>query len=261
MDVLLAGEPSALMGANGVPTALGLFASEFLGTAVLILLGGGVCAATALKKSHAHGAGWVAIAFGWGLAVFAAVYVSGPSGAHLNPAVTIGQWVAGNELTKGVPATFGYMLIYFAAQLLGAFVGAVGVWLAYKKQFDEPAEDGTKLGVFSTGPAIHAPVWNVVTEILGTFILIGFVVASGQTPSGLGPLAVAFIVVGIGLSLGGPTGYAINPARDLGPRIAHAVLPIPGKGSSNWAYAWVPIVGPIIGAVAAALIVPALLGI
>lgn len=261
MNGLLAGGSSLLTGADGVPTSLGLFSSEFLGTMVLILLGAGVCAATSLTKSHAKGAGWVAIAFGWGLAVFAAVYVSGPSGAHLNPAVTIGQWVAGNELTKGVPATLGNMMVYFAGQMVGAFVGAIVCWLAYKKQFDEPADDGVKLGVFSTGPAVPSYGWNLVSEIIGTFVLIAFVVASGQTPSGLGPLAVALIVVSIGFSLGGPTGYAINPARDLGPRVAHAILPIPHKRSSNWAYAWVPIVGPIIGAVLAALIVPALLGI
>ena len=189
------------------------------------------------------------------------MYVSGPSGAHLNPAVTIGQWVAGNELTKGVPATLGNMLVYFAGQMVGAIVGAIACWLTYKKQFDEPAEDGVKLGVFSTGPAIKSYGWNLVSEIIGTFVLIAFVVASGQTPSGLGPLAVALIVVSIGFSLGGPTGYAINPARDLCPRIAHALLPIPNKGDSNWSYAWVPVVGPIIGAVLAALIVPALLAI
>lgn len=260
MTTLLANGGTALMGANGVPTGLGLFSSELLGTFTLVLLGAGVCAATSLNKSHAKGAGWVAIAFGWGLAVFAAVYVSAPSGAHLNPAVTVGQWVAGNELTKGVPATFGNMLIYFAGQMIGAILGAVACWLAYKKQFDEPADDGVKLGVFSTGPAIKSSAWNLVSEIIGTFVLIGFVVASGQTPSGLGPLAVALVVVSIGFSLGGPTGYAINPARDLGPRIAHAILPIPGKGNSNWGYAWVPVVGPLIGAVLAALIVPAMLG-
>ncbi len=261
MHTILAEGSTALVGADGVPNALGLFSSELLGTFVLILLGGGVCAATSLSKSHAKGAGWVAIAFGWGLAVFGAVYVAPLSGAHLNPAVTIGQWVAGNELTAGVPANFTNMLIYFSGQFVGAFLGAVAVYLTYKKQFDEPAEDGVKLGVFSTGPAIASYGWNIVSEIFGTFVLVGFVVASGLTPSGLGPLAVAFIVVGIGLSLGGPTGYAINPARDLGPRIAHAVLPIPNKGDSNWAYSWVPVLGPILGAIAAALIVPAMLGI
>lgn len=261
MNEILAGGSTLLTTSEGVPSALGLFSSEALGTFVLLLLGAGVCAATSLNKSLAKGAGWVAIAFGWGFAVFVAVYVSAPSGAHLNPAVTIGQWVAGNELVKGVPATFGNMMVYFAGQMVGAFLGAVGAWVTYKKQFDEPAEDGVKLGVFSTGPAIRSYGWNLVSEIIGTFVLVGFVVASGQTPSGLGPLAVALVVVAIGFSLGGATGYAINPARDLGPRLAHAVLPIPGKGGSNWAYAWVPVVGPIIGAVLAALIVPTMLGI
>lgn len=258
--VILAEGASALANADGTATGLGVFASEFLGTAVLILLGAGVCAATSLSKSHAKGADWINIAFGWGLAVFAAVYVSGPSGAHLNPAVTIGQWVAGNDFAPGVPASFTNFIIYVAAQMLGAFTGAALTWLAYKKQFDEPS-DGDKLGVFSTGPAIKSYGWNLVTEIIGTFVLVAFVVASGKTPSGLGPLAVALVVVSIGLSLGGPTGYAINPARDLGPRIAHAVLPIPNKGDSNWSYSWVPVVGPIIGATLAALIVPALLAI
>ncbi|MFW0109502.1 MIP/aquaporin family protein [Rothia sp. P13129] len=261
MQTILAEGASALVGADGVPTALGLFSSEFLGTFILILLGGGVCAACSLPKSIAKDAGWVAIALGWGMAVFAAVYLSGPSGAHLNPAVTIGLWAAGENLVGEVPATAANMMIYFAGQFTGAFTGAVMVFLTYKKHFDEDTEPGVKLGIFSTGPAIRSYGWNVFTEAVGTFVLIGFVVASGQTPSGLGPLAVALIVVGIGFSLGGATGYAINPARDLGPRIAHAVLPIKGKGDSNWSYAWVPVVGPIIGSVAAAILVPMFLGI
>lgn len=254
-SVILADGASALATAEGTATTLGAFTSEFLGTAVLILLGAGVCAATTLKKSNAHGADWINIAFGWGLAVFAAVYVSGPSGAHLNPAVTVGQWVAGNDFAPGVHANLTNFIVYVVAQMLGAMVGATLAYLAYKKQFDDPREGGT-LGIFSTGPQIKSYGWNLVTEIIGTFVLIGFVVASGMTPSGLGPLAVALIVVAIGLSLGGPTGYAINPARDLGPRIVHSILPIPGKGDSNWSYAWVPVVGPIIGAILAALIIP-----
>jgi len=165
---------------------------------------------------------------------------------------------AGKDLAKGVPATPENIAIYIVAQILGAFLGAVAAFLAYKKHFDE--EPGNRLGIFATGPAIKSYGWNLVTEILGTFVLVGWVVASGQTPSGLGPLAVALIVVAVGMSLGGPTGYAINPARDLGPRMAHAVLPIRGKGGSNWAYSWVPILGPIIGGVLAGLIVPAVLG-
>ncbi len=193
-----------------------------------------------------------------GICGFAAVYLSKPSGAHLNPAVTLGLAAAGKDLAKGVPATPENIAIYIVAQILGAFLGAVAAFLAYKKHFDE--EPGNRLGIFATGPAIKSYGWNLVTEILGTFVLVGWVVASGQTPSGLGPLAVALIVVAVGMSLGGPTGYAINPARDLGPRMAHAVLPIRGKGGSNWAYSWVPILGPIIGGVLAGLIVPAVLG-
>lgn len=249
---------SLLVGDNGVATHLGLFASELFGTFILILLGAGVVAGVSLPKSYAKDAGWVVITFAWGFAVFASVYLSGPSGAHLNPAVTLGLTAAGKDLTKGVPATPENIAIYIVAQILGAFLGAVAAFLAYKKHFDE--EPGNRLGIFATGPAIKSYGWNLVTEILGTFVLVGWVVASGQTPSGLGPLAVALIVVAVGMSLGGPTGYAINPARDLGPRMAHAVLPIRGKGGSNWAYSWVPILGPIIGGVLAGLIVPAVLG-
>ncbi|MDO4898848.1 MAG: MIP/aquaporin family protein [Rothia sp. (in: high G+C Gram-positive bacteria)] len=253
-------QASALVNADGTATLLGAFASEVLGTAVLILLGAGVCAAVTLPKSAATNTNWLTIAFGWGFAVFAAVYVSGPSGAHLNPAVTLGQLVAGNDFAPGISPTFGHLLVYVAAQMIGAFIGAWCAYLVYKKHFDI-AEPGTTRGIFSTGPAIRSYGWNVVTEAFGTFILVGFVVASGQTPSGLGPLAVALIVVAIGLSLGTPTGYAINPARDLGPRIAHALMPIKGKGSSDWAYAWVPVVGPLLGGATAALIVPAVLAI
>ena len=152
-------------------------------------------------------------------------------------------------------------MAYFAAQMLGAILGATAVWLTYKKQFDQKADAAAKLGVFATGPAVRSYGWNVVTEAVGTFVLLAWIIASGKTPSGLGPLAVALVIVVIGLSLGGPTGYAINPARDLGPRIAHAILPIPGKGGSDWAYSWVPVVGPIIGAVAAGLIVPHIAGL
>ncbi|MCQ9352930.1 aquaporin family protein [Corynebacterium sp. 153RC1] len=239
---------------------MGAFASEVLGTAMLILLGAGVCAAVTLPNSAARNTDWLTIAFGWGFAVFAAVYVSGPSGAHLNPAVSIGQLVAGNDFAPGIAPTFTNFLIYVVAQLIGAFIGAWVAYLAYKKHFDI-AEPGTTKGIFSTGPAVRSYGWNFVSEAIGTFVLVGFVVASGQTPSGLGPLAVALIVVAIGLSLGTPTGYAINPARDLGPRIAHALMPIKGKPSSDWAYAWVPIAGPLVGATLAALIVPAVLAI
>ena len=236
------------------------FWSEVLGTAILLLLGGGVVATVLLPKSKGFDGGWLLINFGWGLAVFAGVYVAFKSGAHLNPAVTIGLFAADLPFAKDaagnvlVEASVGNMFVYFAAELLGAFLGAVLMFLAFKKHFDEDADPAAKLGIFSTGPGIRSYGWNVVTEVIATFVLVFWVVVSGATPSGLGPLAVALIVVGIGASLGGPTGYAINPARDLGPRIAHALLPIKGKGSSDWGYAWVPIVGPLIGVVIGGLV-------
>ncbi|GAA0982405.1 putative glycerol uptake facilitator protein [Nocardioides aquaticus] len=220
-----------------------IFIPELLGTATLLLLGCGVVANAVLPKTNGNAGGFLMINFGWGLAVFAGVYVAVKSGAHINPAVTVGLLFAGDS-----GLSFGEVLTYFAGQLLGAFLGAVLCWVAYKKHFDEAdALPADKLGVFSTAPGIHAPVWNVLTEVIGTFVLVFVIVAFGATPSGLGPLAVALLVVGIGASLGGPTGYAINPARDLGPRIAHALLPISDKGPSGWGYAWVPIVGPLIG--------------
>ena len=255
--ILAAG--SALVTESGAPTTLGLFASEFFGTMVLILLGAGVCAAVTLPKSYAKDAGWTVITFAWGFAVFTAVYLSFPSGAHLNPAVTLGLAAAGKDLTAGVPATAGNISLYIAAQMLGAFVGAVLAFLAYKKHFDDQSEPGPRLGIFATGPAIKSYGWNLLTEIIGTFVLVGWVVASGKTPAQIGPLGVALVVVAIGMSLGGPTGYAINPARDLAPRFAHFVLPIAGKGDSNWSYAWVPVLGPVIGGVLAGLIVPVFL--
>jgi glycerol uptake facilitator protein len=224
-----------------------IFLYETLGTALLLLLGTGVVATAILKGSKGENGGWLLITFGWGLGVYVGVYVAFPTGGHLNPAVTVSQWMMGNISAKQA-------LIYFLAEFLGAFIGAVLCWLAFRDHFDAEEDPGKKLGVFSTGPAIRNPAWNVVTEVIATFVLIFFVLVSGGTPSGVGPLAVALVVVGIGSSLGGPTGYAINPARDLGPRIAHALLPIKGKGSSDWGYSWVPVVGPIIGAVLATLL-------
>ena len=154
----------------------------------------------------------------------------------------------------GVDKDFAATLVYLGAEFLGAFLGAVVAWLAYRQHFDETEDAPTKLAVFSTGPAIRSPAWNLITEIIGTFVLVFVVILFGKTPSGLGPLAVALLVVGIGASLGGPTGYAINPARDLGPRIAHAILPIRGKGDSDWGYSWIPVVGPIIGGILAGLV-------
>jgi glycerol uptake facilitator protein len=231
-----------------------VFGSEFVGTAMLILLGVGVVANVALAKTYGNGPNWLLINFGWGLAVFAGVYAGATSGAHINPAVTLGLWVSGAEqYAPGVAITLASTAVYVIAQLLGAFTGAVLAWAAYRKHYDEPHEAGSELGTFSTGPAIKSPVDNLVTEIIATFVLIYIILRFGDTPSEIGPLAVALLVVGIGASLGGPTGYAINPARDLGPRIAHAVLPIRGKGGSNWGYAWVPIVGPLIGGTLAGL--------
>jgi len=224
-----------------------IFLYETLGTATLLLLGCGVVACAILRDSKGFGGGWLLINFGWGLAVYMGVYVAFPTGAHLNPAVTVSQLMVGN-------ITGGQAIFYFLGELLGAFLGAVVAWLAFKQHFDVEEDAGAKLAVFSTGPAIRSYGWNLVTEIIGTFVLIFLILVSGGTPSQVGPLFVALVVVGIGNSLGGPTGYAINPARDLSPRIAHAILPIPGKGSSDWAYSWVPIVGPIIGSVLATLL-------
>ncbi|CAB4904630.1 MAG: aquaporin family protein [Actinobacteria bacterium] len=231
-----------------------VFGSEVTGTAILILLGVGVVANVLLAKSGALGGGYIVIIFGWGLAVFAGVFAAASSGAHLNPAVTIGLLVSGAaEYAPGVEVTLASTLVYFAAELLGAFIGAVLAWLDFRKHYETETDPGTILGTFSTGPAIKSYVDNIITEALGTFVLVYIVLRFGDTPTEIGPLAVALLVVGIGASLGGPTGYAINPARDLGPRIAHFLLPIKNKGASNWSYAWVPIVGPIIGAVLAGL--------
>jgi glycerol uptake facilitator protein len=224
-----------------------IFLYETLGTATLLLLGCGVVATAILRDSKGFGGGWLLINFGWGLAVYMGVYVAFPTGAHLNPAVTISQLMVGN-------ITGGQAIFYFLGEFLGAFIGAVLAWLAFKQHFDAEEDAGAKLAVFSTGPAIRSYGWNLVTEIIGTFVLIFLILVSGGTPSQVGPLFVALVVVGIGSSLGGPTGYAINPARDLGPRIAHAVLPIKGKGSSDWGYSWVPVVGPIIGSILATLL-------
>ena len=231
-----------------------IFVSEVLGTAILLLLGGGVVATAILPKSKGFNGGWVLITFGWGFAVFAGVYVAYKSGAHLNPAVTIGLFAAGRDFAPDVSPTVANMLAYWAAQLIGAFLGAILMFIAFKKHFDEDADAGTKLAVFSTGPAIRTYAWNFATEVIGTFVLVFWILVSGGTVTGLGPLAVALIVVSIGMSLGGPTGYAINPARDLGPRIAHFVLPIKGKGSSDWAYSWVPVLGPLVGGVLGGLL-------
>lgn len=234
-----------------------IFLSELVGTAMLILLGGGVVANVVLAKNKGFGGGWLLINFGWGLAVFTGVTVSYSSGGHLNPAVTIGNVFAGKtEYMPGIAVDFVSTMTYLGAQMLGAIIGAVLVYLTYKKHYDATEDQGAKLGTFATGPAIRSYGWNLFTEAIGTFVLVFVVMAFGASQVGsdqavglgaLGPLPVALLIVAIGASLGGPTGYAINPARDLGPRIAHAFLPIKDKGTSDWSYAWVPVVGPLIG--------------
>ncbi|MFC3689407.1 MIP/aquaporin family protein [Aquipuribacter hungaricus] len=231
-----------------------VFVSELVGTTFLLLLGCGVVANVALARTKGEAGGFLLVNFGWGLAVFAGVYAGYKSGAHLNPAVTLGLLANGvEEYGPDIPVTVGTTLVYIVAQLLGGILGATLCWLAYRQHFDATDDAGSQLAVFSTAPAIRHPVWNVVTEVIGTFVLVFVIIMFGNTPSEVGPLAVALLVVGIGASLGGPTGYAINPARDLGPRIAHALLPMRGKGPSDWGYAWVPVVGPVIGGVLAGL--------
>ena len=221
------------------------FLGELVGTMLLVLLGDGVVAAVVLNKTKAQNSGWMVITTGWGMAVAMAVYAVGRiSGAHINPAITLGFAVIGKFPWSDVPK-------YLAAQFLGAFLGAVVVWLAYLAHWPATEDQGAKLGVFSTAPAIRRLPMNLVTEIIGTFVLMFGVLAiianPGPMQTGLAPLLIGFLVWSIGLSLGAPTGYAINPARDLGPRLAHALLPIAGKGGSDWSYAWVPVVGPVIG--------------
>ncbi|MFC5276190.1 MIP/aquaporin family protein [Brachybacterium sacelli] len=228
--------------------------SEVAGTAMLTLMGGGVVANNILGKTKGNGGGWLMVNFGWGLAVFAGVWTAFKTGAHINPAVTFGLLMSeATEYAPGIPKTFGTTLTYFAAELIGAFIGAVLAWLVYKNHYDQEKDPGTILGTFSTGPEIRSYGWNLVTEIIATFVLVFVIIMFGNTPHQLGPLAVALLVLAIGASLGGPTGYAINPARDLGPRLAHAVLPIPNKGGSDWGYSWVPIAGPMIGGALAGL--------
>lgn len=229
------------------------FLGEFIGTALLITMGGGVVANVVLNKTKGNNSGWIVITFGWAMAVFLGVYSSNALGGsgHLNPAVTIALAAFG-DFDRSLLAAF------IGAQFAGAIAGAIIVWIAYKQHFDETADAGTKLAVFSTGPAIRNPLFNLLTEIIGTFILVFGASLSGAENNHLGSLPVALLVLGIGLSLGGPTGYAINPARDLGPRIAHAILPIKGKGSSDWSYSWIPVVGPIIGALIAAGVISAI---
>lgn len=227
------------------------FISEIVGTALLIVLGDGVVANVVLSKTKGYSGGLIAITFGWCMAVFVGVYVSAAaSGAHLNPAVTIGLACAGKFSWADVP-------MYIAAQFIGAMIGALLVWLAYKQHFDDTEDPNAKLGVFCTAPAKRSRPHNFITELIGTFVFMFAVLSITRSSTSLGSLdalPVALVVLGIGLSLGGPTGYAINPARDLGPRIMHAILPIKNKRDSDWDYSWVPVLAPIAGAVVAAFL-------
>lgn len=234
------------------------FIAEIIGTMLLILLGGGVVANSVLDKTHGNNGGWIVITTGWALGVFVGVVVAGPvSGAHINPAVTLALALTGKFSWEMVPT-------YIAAQFIGAMLGSTIVWLIYKDHFDATEDKDCKKAVFCTSPAIRNPFRNLLSEIVGTFVLLLTIlyftdaaIITTNTPIGLGSVGaipVAFLVWAIGLSLGGTTGYAINPARDLGPRIMHAILPIKDKASSDWSYAWIPFFGPLIGASIAALL-------
>ena len=236
------------------------FIAEFIGTMILVLLGDGVCANVCLKGTKGYDSGWIVIAMGWGFAVFTGVVVCQEfSGAHINPAVTVGLCAANLFPVQKVA-------VFITAQLLGGALGAFLVWVFYRDHFDITTDQGTILGVFATGPEIRKPVSNIISEIIGTFVLIlavlyisGPKVTSGADEikvgmGSLGAIPVAFVVMSIGLSLGGTTGYAINPARDLGPRVIHALVPIKNKGTSDWGYSWIPVVGPILGALLAVVV-------
>lgn len=228
------------------------FIGEFAGTALLMIMGSGVVANVVLNKTNGQNSGWIVITFGWAMGVFIGVYTSLKlgGGGHLNPAVTIALAATGAFKTSLVAT-------YILAQLAGAFTGSVIAWLAYHKHFSASADADLKKAIFCTAPAIRSPFYNAITEFIGTFVLMFGALALTPATVSLGTLdalPVAFLVLGIGLSLGGPTGYAINPARDLGPRIAHFILPIKGKRDSDWSYSWVPVVGPIAGALVAALV-------
>lgn len=231
---------------------MSMYLGEFVGTMLLLLFGNGINMTCSLKHSYGKGGGWIVTCMGWGFAVMIPAYATGwISGAHLNPAVTIGLAATGRMNWNLVPG-------YIVAQMLGAMAGASLAYLTYKIQMDEEPDAGTKLGVFSTGPSINSPIHNIIMEIIGTAILLAGILFIGYgqvgVPTGNGPLIVGLLIALIGMAVGGGTGFAINPARDLGPRIAHAILPIKGKGDSNWGYAWIPVVGPIIGGILGAVL-------
>lgn len=233
------------------PPNMSPFFGELIGTAILVLLGDGVVANVVLKNTKGSNSGWIVITMGWAMAVFVGVFVvSGASGAHLNPAVTLSLAMAGKFDWDKVP-------LYLVAQMLGACIGAFLVWLQYKSHFDITEDKNAKLAVFCTGPQIRSPLSNLFSEMIGTFVLVFAVLHISSPQGGLGSLdalPVAFVVLVVGLSLGGTTGYAINPARDLGPRLMHALLPIPNKRDSDWSYAWIPVAGPILGGAIAVLV-------
>ena len=232
------------------------FLAELIGTAIILLFGCGGVAGALLNKSKAQGSGWICITLSWGIGVTLGIYASGQvSGAHLNPAVTLGLACAGKFPWTDVP-------LYVLAQFLGAMLGAGAVWAAFLPHWRATDDPGLKLAVFSTGPAIRHTVSNFVCEFIAAFILLFVIILIGANKysEGLGPIAVGLLILGLGISFGGPTGYALNPARDLGPRIMHAILPIHGKGDSEWGYAWVPVLGPICGGIAGALMGVALYG-
>lgn len=227
------------------------FLGELIGTTILLLLGDGVVANVVLRNTKGHGSGWIVITFGWAMAVYAGVVVAAAaSGAHLNPAVTVGLAAADKFDWSKVP-------FYILAQMLGAGLGALLVWVMYKSHFETTEDANAKLAVFCTGPAIRSTGLNLISEIIGTFVLVFAALHISSPMGGLGSIdavPVAFVVLGIGLSLGGTTGYAINPARDLAPRFVHSILPIPGKRDPDWGYAWIPVAGPIIGGILAAIV-------
>jgi glycerol uptake facilitator protein len=230
---------------------MNIFTGELIGTFLLIILGNGVVANVLLQKTNGNNSGWIVITFGWGMAVFVAVFVAAkPSGAHLNPAITVALAYLGKIPWRAVPQ-------YMLGQILGAMLGSLGVWAAYKQHYTQTDDVGLKLATFATGPSIPSVFHNILTEVIASFVLVLgvlHIIAPSNSLGALDALPVALLVLGIGLSLGGPTGYATNPVRDLGPRIMHAILPIGNKGKSNWSYAWIPVIAPFIGAMLAALV-------
>lgn len=242
-----------------------MFGSEFLGTMMMIAIGTMVCGSRLLPNTGAHRNDWINVSLGWGLAVFIGVYVAWPTGGHLNPVVTLARVVQhcfnsdttlnGASLTNGgIAVTAGNVAIYITAQFLGAFIGALLGFVAMRRHFDGTADPDAVLTVFCTKPSIASPVWNVVSEAIGTAILVTWIMVNGGTPTQVGPLATALVITVLVMALGGVSGAALNPARDFCPRLVHRLLPIAGKGSSEWSYAWVPFVGPTLGAIAGVLV-------